>query len=138
MAKQRLTKMCQPCFSDAMQLPGQIEQDEVTESTQKLADSNSKMENSFMDSLLYVMLPSLLSFLIIFFAFYLLHSFTDDEKRRKAFYAKINKNCSSLKVTRRVAFRCFQQTDFRNTFKVEKTRSWKVKLAIQMEWRWRM
>ena len=91
--------MCQPCFSDAMQLPGQIEQDEVTESTQKLADSNSKMENSFMDSLLYVMLPSLLSFLIIFFAFYLLHSFTDDEKRRKAFYAKINKNCSSLKVT---------------------------------------
>ena len=51
-----------------------------------------------MDSLIYVMIPSLLSFFIIFFAFYMLHSFTDDEKRRNAFYEKINKNCTSFKV----------------------------------------
>ena len=57
------------------------------------------MSYSFMDSLIYVMIPSLLSFFIIFFAFYLLHSFTDDEKRKNAFYAKINKECNSFKVS---------------------------------------
>ena len=90
--------MSKPCFSDAIRLPGQVEPDEVTESTETLADLNSEVSYSFMDSLIYVMIPSLLSFFIIFFAFYLLHSFTDDEKRRTAFYAKINKNCNSLKV----------------------------------------
>ena len=42
---------------------------------------NEEVSHGFMDSLLYVMIPSLLSFFALFWAFYALHSYTVDSKQ---------------------------------------------------------
>ena len=58
------------------------------------------IQNSFMDSLVYVMIPSLVSFFIIFFAFYILHSYLADKQGfdKERFNKHINEKKQEFRI----------------------------------------
>ena len=58
---------------------------------------NEEVSHGFMDSLLYVMIPSLLSFFALFWAFYALHSYTVDTKVVSQLYQRMKESRNSIR-----------------------------------------
>ena len=56
-----------------------------------------ELESGFLDSLVYVMLPSLFSFFALFWAFYALHSYTADQKNMAKVWSRVDRTRQSIR-----------------------------------------
>ena len=54
-------------------------------------------KSGFLDSLVYVMLPSLFSFFALFWAFYALHSYTADQKNMAKMWSRVDRTRQSIR-----------------------------------------
>ena len=85
-------------------------------------------QSGFLDSLVYVMLPSLFSFFALFWAFYALHSYTADQKNMAKVWSRVDRTRQSIRsgFNKSGKSRLYRYYPWNNRFSVESTRKWMI------------